>query len=62
MKLYRTANNTVVNLEEVEIIHPEEEGGYSVETKSGNVHKLAELTDDDIDRIMEYNSYLLDEK
>lgn len=61
MKFYRTKNNTVLNLEKITVIYKSpEDGTYNVATDEGKIFEVPELTDDDIDRIMEYNNYLID--
>ena len=62
MKLYRTKENNVINLEKVEFIYkdPEHPEYYRVHYESGYTFEIPELDEDDIDRIMEYNNHLID--
>lgn len=62
MKLYRTKDDNVINLEEVTLIYkdPTSPECYRVALTSGVTYELPELDKDDIDRIMEYNDYLID--
>ena len=60
MKLYRTTNNTVINLEKVTLIYKDpQDGTYNVATDEGKIFEVPELQDEDIDRIMDYNNYLI---
>ena len=62
MKLYRTKENNVINLEMVTMIYkdPEAPECYRVAFSGGNTYELPELDETDIDRIMEYNNHLID--
>ena len=62
MKLYRTKSNSVINLEEVTLIHrnPDEGDGYFMLANNGRICELVDFSEEDIDRIMEYNNHFID--
>lgn len=61
MKLYRTKEDNLINLEQVTTIYKDpEDGGYRVSFTNGITYDMPEITEDDIDRIMEYNNHLID--
>ena len=60
MKFYRTEKDNLINLEEAAMIYkggPEEP--YTVALKNGKEYSVPELKVEDVDRIMEYNDYLI---
>ena len=60
MRLYRTKNNNVINLDEIAMIRVDDgwsRKDYQVVLPSGQTVYVPELTEEDIDRIMEYNDY-----
>ena len=60
MKLYRTKENNIINLEQMATIYRSPETGtYHVAYVSGTIYEMPELDKDDINRIMEYNDYLI---
>ena len=60
MKLYRTKENNLINLEEVTLIYKDPlDGGYRVSFTNGITYEMPEIDEDDIARIMEYNDYLI---
>ena len=61
MKLYRTKEGNLINLEQVTLIYKDpDDGGYRVSFTSGITYDMPEIEEDDIDRLMEYNDYLID--
>ena len=61
MKFYRTKENNLVNLEEAMMIYRDPETElYRVAFKNGTTFEMPEIDKEDIDRIMEYNDYLID--
>lgn len=61
MKLYRTAKDNLINLDDVtEIYRSNDQSPYTVIYKGGRVRTVPELTVEDIDNIMDYNNYLID--
>lgn len=61
MKFYRTKEENLINLEEVETIYKDPETEfYRVAYKSGHTYEMPELDVSDIDRIMEYNNHFID--
>lgn len=65
MRLYRTKDNNIINLEQVSMIYVDKEWSrkdYKVVLPSGKTIYVPELTEEDIDRIMNYNDYLIKEK
>jgi hypothetical protein len=60
MKLYRTKENNLINLEQVTLIYKDpDDGGYRVSFANGITYDMPEIEEDDIDKIMEYNDYLI---
>ncbi len=60
MKLYCTTENNVINLEQVTLIYKDPEtGGYRVSFTNGITYEMPELRESDINKIMEYNDYLI---
>lgn len=60
MKLYRTKNDNIINLEGVELIYKDPETGcYFVATTSGKTYEMPEIEKSDIVKIMEYNNFLI---
>ncbi len=60
MKLYRTKQNNVINLEEVTLIYKDKgTGTYSVVFKNMQDYSVPELDEEDIANIMEYNNFLI---
>lgn len=64
MKIYRTKEGNLINLELVTTIYkdPESPESYKVAYSGGYTYEMPELTEEDIDRIMQYNDYLLDKQ
>lgn len=61
MKLYCTKEKNVINLEQVTLIYKDPvDGGYRVSFTNGITYEMPELTEHDVDRIMEYNDYFID--
>lgn len=61
MKLYRTKEDNLINLEQVTMIYKDpEDGGYRVSFTNGITYDMPEIEAADIDKIMEYNDYLID--
>ena len=61
MKLYRTKENNVINLEQVTLIYRNPgDGLYRIGTADGKTYEMPEIDKDDIEKIMEYNNYLID--
>lgn len=61
MKLYRTKEKNLINLDEVTLIYKDPaDGGYRVSFTNGITYDMPEIEEADIDRIMEYNDYLID--
>ena len=61
MKLYRTAKDNLINLDDVtEIYRSNDQSPYTVIYKGSRVRTVPELTVEDIDNIMDYNNYLID--
>ena len=60
MKLYKTKENNIINLEQLTTIYknPETET-YFVSYINGITYEMPELDEDDIDRIMDYNDYFI---
>ncbi len=60
MKLYRTKENNLINLEGVTIIYKDpNDGGYRVSFANGITYEVPDIDENDIARIMEYNDYLI---
>lgn len=60
MKLYRTKEDNVINLEQVAFIYrPPLVESYFVACTNGLTYEVPELGEEDIDKIMEYNDYLI---
>lgn len=68
MKFYRTKESNIINLGDedgvgVEMIFKDPVTGYyRVAYKSGHTYEVPELDEEDIDRLMEYNNYFIDDK
>ena len=61
MKLYRTKEDNLINLDNVSVIYKNpEDGTYRVACLDGKIYEMPEITKEDIDRISEYNNYLID--
>ena len=61
MKLYRTKENNVVNLEQMAMVYRDPESGiYRVSFSNGMTFEMPEIELSDIERIMQYNDYLID--
>ena len=61
MKIYRTKEDNLINLEQVLTIYRDPETGlYRVVYKEGPTFEMPELDVSDIDRIMEYNNHFID--
>lgn len=61
MKLYRTKENNVFNLEQLTMAYRDPATGiYNLSFTSGITYEMPEITEEDIDRIMEYNNHLID--
>ena len=61
MKLYRTKENNVINLEQVAMIYKSPETGtYHVSFTNGITYEMPELDVSDIDRFMDYNNHFID--
>ena len=60
MKLYKTKEDNIINLEQLTTIYKNQETGtYFVSYINGITYEMPELDKDDIDRIMAYNDYLI---
>jgi hypothetical protein len=60
MKIYRTKENNLINLEQVTLIYKDpDDGGYRVSFTSGITYDMPELDETDIERILDYNNYLI---
>jgi hypothetical protein len=60
MKLYRTKENNVINLEQLTTIYKNPETGtYNISYVSGITYEMPELDVEDINRIMEFSNYLI---
>lgn len=60
MKLYQTKEGNVINLEQVTLIYKDpEDGGYRLSFTNGIIYDMPEIDETDIDKIMEYNNYLI---
>ena len=60
MRLYRTKEDNVINLEQMTTIYKSPETGtYHVSYVSGITYEMPELDESDVDRIMDYNDYLI---
>jgi hypothetical protein len=60
MKLYRTKENNLINLDEVALIYKDPaDNGYCVSFTNGITYEMPEIDETDIARIMEYNDYLI---
>ena len=56
MKIYRTKENNLINLEQVTMIYKDpDDGGYRVSFTSGITYEMPELDLADIEKIMDYN-------
>ena len=67
MKLYRTKENNIINLGDdqvgLEMIFKDPVTGYyRVAYTSGHTYEVPELDESDIDRLMDYNNYFIDDK
>lgn len=60
MKLYRTKEDNVINLEQMTMVYKNlETDTYHISYVNGITYEMPELDKEDIDRIMEYNDYLI---
>ena len=60
MRFYRTKEGNLVNLEQVTLIYRDpDDDGYRVSFSNGITYEMPELDEDDIERIMEYNSHFI---
>ena len=60
MKLYRTKEDNLINLEQVATIYKNQDNGmYHVSCTNGITYELPEIGPDDIEKIMDYNDYLI---
>lgn len=60
MKLYRTREDNIINLENITMIYRDPETDlYVVSTVDGKMYQMPEIEKDDIERIMEYNDFLI---
>ena len=60
MKLYRTKEDNIINLEQLTTIYKNQETEtYFVSYINGITYEMPELGEEDIDRIMNYNDYLI---
>lgn len=60
MKIYRTKENNLINLEQVTMIYKDpDDGGYRVSFTSGITYEMPELDLADIEKIMDYNDYFI---
>ena len=60
MRFYRTKEGNLVNLEQVTLIYRDpDDDGYRVSFSNGITYEMPELNEDDIERIMEYNSHFI---
>ena len=61
MKLYRTKENNLINLEQVTVIYKDPtDNSYRVSFSNGITYDMPEIDEDDVEKIMEYNDYLID--
>ena len=61
MKFYKTKENNIINLDQVTCIYRDpEDGTYRIAFTSGLTYEMPEITEKDIDRLMDYNDYLID--
>ena len=61
MKFYKTSKGNIINLEHVDLIYADDEARYTVAFKNEKEYMVPELTEEDIDRIMEYNNHFIDQ-
>ena len=60
MKIYRTKEDNLINLEQVTLFYKDpNDDGYRVSFTSGITYEMPELDLADIERIMDYNDYLI---
>ena len=60
MKLYKTKENNIINLEQVTLIYRSPETGvYNVSFTNGMTYEMPEIGDEDISNIMEYNNHFI---
>ena len=60
MKLYRTKEDNVINLEQVTMIYKDPDTGtYHLSFTNGITYEMPEIELSDIDKIMDYNDYLI---
>jgi hypothetical protein len=57
MKFYRTTGNCLLNLDRIESVLLQEDGTFVAVGATGK--KYTDLTEDDIERIMDYNDFLI---
>lgn len=63
MKFYRTKEDNLINLEQVALIYRDpESGGYRVSCTNGITYDMPEIDIDDINRLMDYNNFFIDNK
>ena len=61
MKIYRTKEDNLINLEQVTLIYKDpDDGGYRVSFTSGITYEMPELDLADIERIMDYGEIFKD--
>ena len=60
MKLYRTKEDNLINLEQVVMIYKDPHSGiYHVSSTNGITYEMPEIELNDIEKIMDYNDYLI---
>lgn len=58
MRLYRTSDDSIINLDEISAITPFEDD-YKIVLFSNGLEYKFKLSEKDIDNIMEYNNYFI---
>ena len=60
MKLYRTRENNVINLDDISLVYKDPETElYRVSFKNGLTFEFPELDEEDIKNFIEYNNYFI---
>lgn len=61
MKLYRTKENNIINLDQVSVIYKDPiVGDYRIQAGNGTIFEFPELSKEDIDKMMEYNNFFIE--
>lgn len=59
MILYQTKENNVINLDRITMIYRDPETNiYRVSFTNGMTYEMPEITEEDIERFMQYNSFI----